>query len=339
MIKEHAQYSLLPYNTFGIDVKAETFLEYSSVEELKSVLSRKELFSKPYFHIGGGSNLLFVSDFNGTILHSAIKGMEVVEDTEDYVRIRIGAGEVWDDVVAFCVEHGWPGMENLSFIPGEVGATAVQNIGAYGAEAKDVIDEVETVEIETRQERTFTNEECRFSYRQSIFKNELKGKYIVTYVIYRLDKHASYNLEYGNIKSELDKAGEVSLKSIRETIIAVRRAKLPDPEEEGNAGSFFMNPIVPRKQFESICEAYSEVPHYEVDEAWVKIPAAWMIDRCGWKGRRLGNAGVHDKQALVLVNKGGATGKEIIDLSQAIRNSVKEKFGVDIYPEVNFIGE
>ena len=339
MIKEHIRYSLLPHNTFGIDVKADLFLEYSSVEELKSILSRDNINVKPFLHIGKGSNLLFVSDFKGTILHSCIKGVQVVEETDDYVTIRVGAGEVWDDIVGFCVERGWSGMENLSLIPGEVGATAVQNIGAYGAEVKDVIDRVETIEVASLRERVFLNEDCHFSYRRSIFKNELKGQYIVTYVTYKLDKHAGYNLEYGNLRSELEKAGDINLDNIRRTVIAIRQSKLPDPEVEGNAGSFFMNPVVQEKQFEAIHEQYPEIPHYKTDNGCVKIPAAWMIDRCGWKGRRLGNAGVHDKQALVLVNKGGATGKEIINLSHAIQDSVRDKFGVDIYPEVNFIGE
>ena len=338
MIKEHTQYSLLTHNTFGIDVKADLFFEYSSVEELKSILSRNSICGKPLLHIGGGSNLLFVSDFKGVVLHSGIKGIQVVEETEDYVKIRVGAGEVWDDIVAFCVDRGWPGMENLSLIPGEVGATAVQNIGAYGAEVKDLIDRVETVELGSLRERDFTNEQCCFSYRQSIFKNELKGKCIVTYVTYKLDKHAAVNIEYGNLQEELAKAGEVNLKNIREVVIKVRQSKLPDPEVEGNAGSFFMNPFISSEQLEVIRKECPEIPFYETGDR-IKVPAAFMIDRCGWKGKRLGNAGVHDKQALVLVNKGGATGKEIIDLAHAIQDSVRNKFSVDIYPEVNFIGE
>lgn len=339
MINEYTQYSLFSHNTFGINANADTFLEYSSVEDLKQLLARKELFSKPFLHIGRGSNLLFVSDYKGTILHSRIDGIEIIDETDESITLRVGAGVVWDDFVAYCVEHKWGGAENLSLIPGEVGASAVQNIGAYGVEAGDLIEKVETVDVFTAEERVFTKADCCFSYRQSIFKAELKGKYIVTYVTYKLNKKMVYNLEYGNIKAELDKYDKIDLSTIRHAIISIRESKLPDPQIEGNAGSFFMNPLISRKQFTDLKQDYPDIPHYDVDENCVKIPAAWMIDRCGWKGKTMGNAGVHAKQALVLVNKGGATGKEIIDLSRAIQASVKERFGVNIYPEVNFIGE
>lgn len=216
----------------------------------------------------------------------------------------------------------------------------MQNIGAYGVEAKDLIVAVETVSVATGELRVFTNEACRYAYRESIFKQELKGKYIVTYVTYRLKKHPVYHLDYGNIRSELEKEGGIlSLAVLRRIIIRIREAKLPDPEKIGNAGSFFMNPIVSVEQFEALCKVYPDMPHYKVDENRVKIPAGWMIDRCGWKGKHLGRAGVHDKQALVLVNLGGATGEEVVRLSEAIVRSVKEKFGIAICPEVNFIGE
>lgn len=338
MIIKCAHYSLLSYNTFGIDVKADLFYEYSSVGELKAILSEAPVLSQPFLHIGAGSNLLFVADYKGIIFHSNIKGIEVTEETEDDVKIRVGAGVVWDDFVDYCVERGWSGAENLSLIPGEVGASAVQNIGAYGAEAQDLIDEVEAVEVESGKDCVFTNADCCFAYRQSIFKCQAKDKYFVTYVTYKLSKHAEYNLEYGNISAELERYETVNLLNIRKAIIAVREAKLPDPKVEGNAGSFFMNPMIPRSQYEALLRTFPDMPHYDVNEALVKIPAAWMIDRCGWKGQKMGNAGVHDKQALVIVNKGGATGEEIIKMSQAIRTSVKDKFGIDIHPEVNFIG-
>lgn len=338
MITKRPHQSLLAYNTFGIDVKAALLVEYTSVEDLKQLLAEKATLPHPLLSVGGGSNLLFIEDFAGTVLHSAIKGMEVVDESEDYVKVRAGAGEVWDDFVAFCVERGWYGAENLSYIPGEVGASAVQNIGAYGAEAKDIVDCVETVEVETGRDKVFSNADCRFAYRQSVFKNELKGKYVVTYVTYRLSKAAVFNLEYGNIRTELQRYPEVNLCNIRQAIIAIREAKLPDPKVEGNGGSFFMNPVIPRLQYEELKRTYGDMPCYELDKDRVKVPAAWMIDRCGWKGRRMGHAGVHDKQALVLVNKGGATGDEIVRLSQAIQSSVKETFGITIYPEVNFIG-
>lgn len=339
-MKDFTNYSLLPYNTFGMDVKAARFVEYESVDELQGFLTGRQEKDAPLLHVGRGSNLLFVSDYPGTVLHSGIKGIQVVQETEEFVDLRVGAGEVWDNLVDYTVQKGWYGAENLSLIPGEVGASAVQNIGAYGVEAKDLIVAVETVAVETGELRVFTNEECHYAYRESIFKKELKGKYIVTYVTYRLQKKPVYHLDYGNIRSELQKeGGGLSLAGLRQIIIHIREAKLPDPEKIGNAGSFFMNPIVPVQQFEELLKMYPEMPHYKVDETRVKIPAGWMIDRCGWKGKHLGRAGVHDKQALVLVNLGGATGAEVVRLAEAIVRSVKEKFGITICPEVNFIGE
>ena len=331
-------YPLLAHNTFGMDVEASVFVEYESVTELKEILLHQLCPEGKWLHIGGGSNLLFTGDFDGMILHSAIKGFEVVSENEEEVLVRAGAGEVWDDFVAYTVEKGWYGAENLSLIPGEVGASAVQNIGAYGVEAKDLIVKVDTLEVETGKERVFGNEECGYAYRESVFKHALKGKYIVTYVTYRLSKHPSYRLDYGNVRAELEKRGcELTLENVRQTIIDIRESKLPDPKVQGNAGSFFMNPIVPRPLFEELQGKYPSMPFYEVDAERVKIPAAWMIDQCGWKGKQLGHAGVHNKQALVLVNCGGATGQEIIALSEEIQRSVLDKFGVRISPEVNFI--
>lgn len=337
MIKEYSHYSLLARNTFGIEAYAGKFIEYSSEEDLILLLSRTGFNPHECLHIGGGSNLLFLSDYPGTILHSGIKGIRICEETSEEVRIAVGAGETWDDVVAYCVEQGWAGAENLSFIPGETGATAVQNIGAYGVEVKDLIVSVRCVDLFSGERKLFSKEDCCFSYRQSNFKKEWKGKYAVTEVIYSLSKSPVFHLEYGNIRAELEKYEEVNLKNIRKAIISIRESKLPDPKVEGNAGSFFMNPIVGRDKFEALQKEYPGMPYYEVDTEKVKIPAGWMIDRCGWKGKSLGRAGVHDKQALVLVNKGGATGEDILRLSDAVRASVKEKFGIDIYPEVNFI--
>ena len=331
-------YSLLPHNTFGMDVKASVFIEYASVEELKDILRQYPLADGSWLHIGGGSNLLFTGDYPGVILHSAIRGYEIVNENSEEVIVRAGAGEVWDDFVAYTVDKGWYGAENLSLIPGEVGASAVQNIGAYGVEAKDLIVKVDTLEVETGKERVFGNEECGYAYRESVFKHALKGKYIVTHVTYRLFKKPSYRLDYGNVRAELEKRGcELTLENVRCTIIDIRESKLPDPKVQGNAGSFFMNPIVPRPLFEELQGKYPSMPFYEVDAERVKIPAAWMIDQCGWKGKQLGHAGVHNKQALVLVNCGGATGQEIIALSEEIQRSVFDKFGVRISPEVNFI--
>ena len=335
IVKDH---SLLPYHTFGMEVKASVFVEYDTVDELKQLLADSSLFHEPWLQIGGGSNLLFTGDYLGLVLHSAIKGYEKVYEDDKEVHVRVGAGEVLDEFVAYAVAHQWYGAENLSLIPGEVGASAVQNIGAYGVEAKDLIVGVEALEVATGNECSFTCAECKYAYRDSIFKKEWKNKYLITHVTYGLKKTPVFHLEYGNVRNELEKRGEgVTLENVRNVIIAIREAKLPDPKVQGNAGSFFMNPIIPRKQYEDLLALYPDLPHYEVDEAHVKVPAAWMIDRCGWKGKQMGRAGVHDKQALVLVNCGGATGQEVIALSKAIQGSVKEKFGIEIFPEVNFI--
>ena len=340
-MKHYTDYSLKSLHTFGMDVKAAHFIEYESEVELLPILFRMktEWRNLPFLHIGGGSNLLFASDYyDGIVLHSAIKGWQVEYEDDEYVHLRVGAGVVWDDLVAYCVSQGWGGMENLSLIPGEVGASAVQNIGAYGVEVKDLITYVATIEITTGIPRIFTCEECEYGYRQSIFKNDLKGKYIVTHVTYRLQKHPVYRLDYGNIRAELERmGGEVSLETIRQSVIRIRESKLPDPKVMGNAGSFFMNPVVPREVMERIRKEYPQMPFYEVDENYVKIPAGWMIEQCGWKGRAMGRAAVHDKQALVLVNLGGATGQEVMALSEAVCHDVKKKFKVEIHPEVNFI--
>lgn len=334
-MKEYNNYSLLSHNTFGMDVRAKRFVEYSSEDELAAVVAscRDE---QNMLHIGGGSNLLFKGDFDGIILHSAIKGISIEDETDDWVLVRVGAGEVWDDFVDYAVKQGWGGVENLSLIPGEVGASAVQNIGAYGVEAKDVIALVEGVELQSGQKRCFGTVECDYSYRQSIFKKHLKGKYAITYVTYRLQKKPVLKLDYGNIKAVLSDRDNVSVADVRQAIIDIRNAKLPDPKVLGNAGSFFMNPVVSKEKFLEIQKDYPNMPFYDVDNG-VKIPAGWMIDQCGWKGKCLGRAGVHEKQALVLVNLGGATSEEIMALCDAVCESVKEKFGIDIHPEVNFV--
>jgi UDP-N-acetylmuramate dehydrogenase len=255
------------------------------------------------------------------------------------VPVSCGSGEVWDDVVAYCIAHGLYGMENLSLIPGDVGASAVQNIGAYGAEAKDLIVEVEAVEIASGRLVTFRGEDCGYGYRDSKFKHEWKNKYLITYVTYQLSTTFEPRLDYGNIRSELERKGITTptAQQLRDTIIEIRNAKLPDPKVMGNAGSFFMNPIVSREKYETLAVQYEGMPHYNIDADKVKIPAGWMIDQCGWKGKSLGRAGVHDKQALVLVNRGGATGAEIVALCETIRKDVKAKFDIDIHPEVNII--
>ncbi|HJC92867.1 MAG TPA: UDP-N-acetylmuramate dehydrogenase [Candidatus Phocaeicola excrementigallinarum] len=335
---EYTDYSLLPHNTFRLDVKAARFMEYSSEEELTAFLASGGLTS-PYLHIGGGSNLLFLSDYPGLVLHSSVKGVETVAETDERVELRVGSGVVWDDFVAYTVEKGFYGAENLSLIPGEVGASAVQNIGAYGVEVKDLVVSVDAVEAATGKKRRFTREECRYAYRDSIFKKELKGRYFVTYVTYRLSKLPVFHLDYGNVRAELEKDGmEPTLANVRRVIAAIRSNKLPDPKVTGNAGSFFMNPVVSQEQFDRLQTEYSEMPSYRLDGNRVKIPAGWLIERCGWKGKALGPAAVHDRQALVLVNRGGATGRDVLRLADEVARSVKERFGIEISPEVNLIG-
>ena len=348
-MKDIRDYSLLAHNTFGIDAKCKRFLEYSSVEEAQQIVAGLTAADQPLLILGGGSNLLLTGDYEGTVIHSAIKGIEVLDNetlaaaegenlkNPDFVFLNCGSGEVFDDVVAYAVEHGYHGAENLSIIPGEVGASAVQNIGAYGVEAKDIIYKVEAVEIATGKVVVFDNQDCQYSYRQSRFKHEWKDRYLVTHVIYRLSKHFVPDLDYGNIRTSLTAKGieNPTAQQLRDVIIEIRNAKLPDPKVQGNAGSFFMNPIVEKAKYEELAAQYSGMPHYTIDAGHEKIPAGWMIDQCGWKGKSLGRAGVHDKQALVLVNRGGATGQEIVNLCETIRKDVKQKFGIDIHPEVN----
>ena len=328
-------HSLLPYNTFGIDVSASRFLEYASVAELKEYIAQGAV-TTPFLHIGGGSNLLFTKDYDGLILHSRIGGIEVTAEDSQTVSLRVGAGVVWDDFVACCVEHGWYGVENLSLIPGEVGASAVQNIGAYGVEVKDLITAVETVNVQGYG-RVYSVEECEYAYRSSIFKRPENKSVFVTYVRFHLSKEERYTLDYGTIRQELAKYPAPTLPIVRKVIIEIRESKLPDPKVMGNAGSFFMNPIVAKEKLEALQRDYPRIPYYELPDGRVKIPAGWMIDQCGWKGKSLGPAAVHDKQALVLVNRGGAKGSDIVALSDAVRASVRDKFGIDIHPEVNVI--
>lgn len=365
-MKDIKNYSLLAHNTFGIEAKCHRFLEYSSLEEAQQLVSSLTTEDEPLLILGGGSNLLLTGDYPGTVLHSAIKGIKVLSDKElaqwtmassdsdsssslfgsdssivldkpDSVFLECGSGEVFDDVVAFAVERGYHGAENLSIIPGEVGASAVQNIGAYGVEAKDIIYKVEAVEIATGKMVVFDNADCEYSYRQSKFKHEWRDKYLVTHVIYRLSRTFVPDLDYGNIRSSLEKKGISSptAQQLREVIIEIRNAKLPDPKLQGNAGSFFMNPIVEKAKYEELASLYPGMPHYTIDAEHEKIPAGWMIDQCGWKGKSLGKAGVHDKQALVLVNRGDAKGEDILRLCETIQKDVKQKFGIEIHPEVN----
>ncbi len=325
--------SLADRNTFGMDVRANSLIDWATTDELKNALQD---IKKPVLMIGGGSNLLFMGDFKGTVLHSTISTIEIIGSTDDHVHVKVGAGVIWDDFVAWCTVNGFWGVENLSAIPGEVGASAVQNIGAYGVEAKDVIDTVQTICLADGSERDFSNPECNYAYRQSIFKNELKGQYAVAYVIYTLSKVPQPKLGYGALDQEVTRLGGPTLANIRQAVIAIRDSKLPDPKVLGNAGSFFMNPVISEQEFNIIRSNYPDVPSYAAPGG-VKVPAGWLIEKTGWKGRSLGPAAVYEKQALVLVNKGGATGADVKRLADTIIADVKQKFGITLSTEVNYI--
>ena len=337
-MKDERNYSLKEHNTFGIDAKCRRFIEFEDDEEAFEVAEILRKSALPYIIIGGGSNLLLTRDFDGIVVRSGIKGHYFEEDFT-CERMTCGSGEVWDDMVATSIKAGYYGLENLSLIPGDVGASAVQNIGAYGVEAKDFILCVWMVEIATGKPWMIGNEECEYGYRQSRFKQDWKNRFLITRVTYGLARTFRPRLDYGNIRSELERRGitEPTAEQVRDVIIDIRNAKLPDPKVEGNAGSFFMNPVVTRNRYEKLAALYPDMPHYKVDSRHEKIPAGWMIEQCGWKGKSLGRAGVHDKQALVLVNRGGATGAEIVALSDAIRKDVKARFDIDIHPEVNIV--
>ena len=343
-MKDLRDYSLLPHNTFGIDARCRRFLEIETDEEALRLPSLLTASDSPLLIIGGGSNLLLTKDFNGTVLRSAIRGIKAKAQDDDSVLLRVGSGETWDDIVALCVDKGWFGAENLSLIPGDVGATAVQNIGAYGAEASHIIYHVEAVEISTGELVTIAASDCGYGYRMSRFKQEWRGRFLITHVTFRLQTTFTPQLDYGNIRSVLQQRGieKPTASELRQAIIDIRREKLPDPLVEGNAGSFFMNPVVSRERFEELLSKYPQMPYYPVvneasEHCCYKIPAGWLIEQCGWKGRSLGHAGVHSRQALVLVNRGGATGADIVALCDAIRHDVKDKYGIDIVPEVNIV--
>ena len=335
-------YSLLSRNTFGIDAAAHCFIEYTSEEGLLQAIAfhRHEWPRLPLLHIGGGSNLLFMHDFPGTILHSAIHGVQLMAQEEDKVLVRVGAGMKWDEWVEYSLSRGWYGLENLSLIPGEVGASAVQNIGAYGAEAAQYIEKVECVDFTDGSLRTFNVAECEYGYRHSVFKTKFQGRYAVTHVWFRLSLAFVPNLSYHGLTAALEAQGKPSAsltaQDIRQTVISVRRQKLPDPEQLGNAGSFFMNPVVPMAQYNALKESYPAIVFYPAGEHY-KLAAGWLIEQCGWKGKSVGKVAVHGSQALVLINKGGANGLDIINLSDSIRASVRDKFQIELTPEVNLI--
>lgn len=329
-------YSLEQHNTFHLPAKTRWFMEYGSEEDLEKIL-RDEYFQECLStHIGSGSNLLFLNDYNGIILHSAIREIDVVEEDDTSVVLRVGAAELWDDVVAHAVARGWYGIENLSLIPGETGAAAVQNIGAYGVEIKDVLVSVEAWNQLSFEKHVYPVSECGYAYRQSRFKDPHQDPHIVTYVNIRLSKQPVFTLHYGGLRERFA-TEEPTLASVREAVIAIRREKLPDPAELGNAGSFFMNPVITAEHFARLKQAYPEVPSYPAADGQVKVPAGWLIEQCGFRGKRHGEVGVYEKQALVLVNFGGATGDEIALVAESIRTAVRERFGIELMPEVKYI--
>lgn len=331
-MKDLAPASLLAHNTFGIDARCRRLIEYESEAEAAAIA---RTLTPPFLIIGGGSNLLLTQDYEGTVVRSAIKGIELPGGG----RLRAGSGMTFDSVVEQALESGLYGMENLSAIPGDVGASAVQNIGAYGAEAADIVSTIEAVRIGTGEKVIIHAADCHYAYRQSRFKGEWKNLFLITHVTYQLHTTFTPHLDYGNIRAELAHRGisEPSAMQLRQVVVDIRRAKLPDPEVQGNAGSFFMNPMVGRDIYEKLAARHPNMPHYSLADGREKIPAAWLIEQSGWKGRALGRAATHSVQPLVLVNLGGATGQEIVNLCEAIRHDVREKFGIDLHPEVNII--
>lgn len=329
--------NLKAYNTFGISVVASLFDSFSSCDELKSVLTENTYDS--LLILGGGSNLLFTQDFHGLVLKNEIKGFDIVEETEKHVIVRSGAGEMWHEFVLRCIKGGFAGLENLSLIPGSVGASPIQNIGAYGVEIKDVFHSLDAYHIPSGEIHSFNAEQCEFGYRESVFKRKLKGQYVITSVSFKLSKSPNINIAYGAIGAELLKKGISSptIDDVSNAVIAIRSSKLPNPKEIGNAGSFFKNPEVRDEIVQNIKVQFPDVPAYKTSEFLYKIPAGWLIEQTGWKGKTMGNYGVHKHQALVLVNYGGATGKEIFELSERIIRDVQSKFDVNLEREVNIL--
>jgi len=331
--------SLQEYNTFGVKAQAKVLASFKSTEDLKTLLSEKEFNNLPRLILGGGSNLLFVRDFPGLVLKNEIPGIRCIDEDSEFYYIKAGAGENWHQFVLHCIENNWAGFENLSLIPGYVGASPMQNIGAYGVEIKDRFSSLEALNLKTLEIETFDREACKFGYRESVFKNIYKDQYIITSVTYNLLKEPRVNISYGAIESELTERGisNPTIRDVSDVVIHIRNSKLPNPAELGNAGSFFKNPIVTQENFEKLKTQNPEIPHYPMNDGSIKLAAGWLIEQSGWKGKRVGNCGMHKKQALVLVNYGEATGDEIYQHSENVLNSVKEKFDITLEREVNII--
>lgn len=334
----HNNFSLKKHNTFGIEARAKQFVAVHSTDELKTVLG--EFKSEPKFILGGGSNMLLTQDIQALVIHVDLKGKKVLKEDDDFVWAESQAGENWHEFVLWTIAQDFGGLENMSLIPGNVGTTPVQNIGAYGTEIKDTFVSCDAMNIDTQEIKTFTKQECNFGYRESIFKHEAKDRYIITSVVFKLTKrNHKINTSYGDIMKELEKNGisTPTLKDVSNAVIAIRQSKLPDPKELGNSGSFFKNPIIPKEQYEKAKAQHPEMPHYVVSETEVKVPAGWLIERAGFKGKRFGDAGIHKNQALVLVNYGNATGQEILNVSKDIQATILKEFGIAIETEVNVI--
>lgn len=329
--------SLKKFNTFGINVRADHLAAFKLEDNAVHFFRQRRGTEHNYLVLGGGSNILFTDDFHGTIIHPEMEGIAMEGKKGADIVISAGAGVLWDKLVESTVKNGLGGLENLSLIPGRVGAVAVQNIGAYGAEVKDVIEKVRAISLADGSIREFSCDECKFGYRDSVFKNELKGKYLITKILFRLSTRPKLCLEYGSLKDELSKMGSTSLANIRKIVISTRQAKLPDPEQIGNAGSFFKNPVVSDEVLKNIQKKFPKIPVFRDRSDRVKLPAGWLIEQCGWKGKRIGDAGVHEKQALVIVNHGNATGGELFDLSEKVRKSVADTFSIDLEREVEVI--
>lgn len=333
-----ANFSLKPYNTFGIDVKAKYFSAFDSVAELNNILTSEIYKNNKTFVLGGGSNLLFTEDYDGLVIHNKIVGICILKDNKKDVIVEVGGGQNWHEFVTWSVSQGLSGIENMALIPGTVGASPIQNIGAYGLEVKDTIEKVSTIEIATQKVKNFSNTECEFEYRNSIFKRKLKDKFIITKVTFSLSKIPLNKTTYGTISEELNSLKKTpSPKSIAEAVVNIRNRKLPNPVELGNSGSFFKNPIICTSKYTQLQEKFPEIIGYKISETKTKVAAGWLIDNAGLKGYRKGDAGVHKNQALVLVNYGKASGKEIINLAKEIQTIVKEKYDVQIEPEINIL--
>jgi len=335
----HHDFQLKSLNTFGVEAKAKHLSKINTTDELFELFSRDE-WHGPKFVLGGGSNILFTVNYDGLIIQNNIRGREILEESENQVILKIGAGENWHSFVLFCIQKGYGGIENLSLIPGLAGAAPIQNIGAYGVQLEEVFLNLEAFNLATGKIETFNKQQCRFGYRESIFKKKLKGSYVILNVTLRLTKkNHRFNIDYGGIKETLkkNKVKKLSIEAISDAVIQIRQSKLPDPVNLPNAGSFFKNPTVDKIDFEGLRAEFSNIPGYKAGEENVKIPAAWMIENCGWKGKRRGAIGVHDKQALVIVNYGGGTGSEIKSLANDIKTSVADTFGIELESEVNAV--